>query len=84
MQYSLVAAALVGAVAAVPQWGPHSQGGSWSDDGSWGSSSAASDVTVTDVMTAFTTYCPEATSFSHGGSWYSVTAPTTIVISYST
>lgn len=37
-----------------------------------GSSSAAPSVT-TEVVTSYETYCPEATSFVHGSSTYSVT-----------
>lgn len=37
-----------------------------------GSSSAVPSVT-TEVVTSYETYCPEATSFVHGSSTYSVT-----------
>ncbi|KAL1979558.1 hypothetical protein VTN96DRAFT_5571 [Rasamsonia emersonii] len=45
-----------------------------------GSSSAAPSVT-TEVVTSYETYCPEATSFVHGSSTYSVTKPTTLTLS---
>lgn len=37
-------------------------------------SKAAPPVYVTEVVTAFTTYCPEATVITHKGSTYSVTS----------
>ncbi|ODQ63589.1 hypothetical protein NADFUDRAFT_53252 [Nadsonia fulvescens var. elongata DSM 6958] len=39
-----------------------------------------SDVTVTKVVTALTTYCPEPTTLVHGNKTYTVTAPTTLTI----
>jgi hypothetical protein len=46
----------------------------------WGSNATASDVYVTEVVTAFTTYCPEATQITHGGSTYTVSEATTLTI----
>jgi hypothetical protein len=40
----------------------------------------ASDVYVTEVVTAFTTFCPYATSFTHAGSTYTVSEATTLTI----
>ncbi|KAF2718439.1 hypothetical protein K431DRAFT_191257, partial [Polychaeton citri CBS 116435] len=37
-------------------------------------------VYVTSVVTAFTTYCPEATEITHGGSTYTVSSATTLTI----
>lgn len=40
---------------------------------------AGSNVTyVTEVVDVYTTYCPEATTLTHGSKTYTVTAPTTI------
>jgi len=39
----------------------------YGNNGTWG------EVIVTDVVTSFTTYCPEATTFVHGESTYTVT-----------
>lgn len=38
------------------------------------------DTTVTTVVTAYTTYCPEPTTFTEGHSTYTVTEPTTLTI----
>ncbi|KAK1081683.1 hypothetical protein LTR48_007380, partial [Friedmanniomyces endolithicus] len=40
----------------------------------------ASDVYVTDVVTAYTTYCPEATQITHAGQTYTVSQATTLTI----
>ena len=40
----------------------------------------ASDVYVTEVVTAFTTYCPEATQLTHGGQTYTVSEATTLTV----
>ncbi|KAK3110835.1 hypothetical protein LTR53_014472 [Teratosphaeriaceae sp. CCFEE 6253] len=37
-------------------------------------------VYVTDVVTAYTTYCPEATEITHAGLTYTVSSATTLVI----
>ncbi|PSR87290.1 hypothetical protein BD289DRAFT_344406, partial [Coniella lustricola] len=43
--------------------------------------SAASNVSyTTEIVTAVTTYCPEATVFAHAGTTYSVTSATTLTI----
>ncbi|TPX18434.1 uncharacterized protein E0L32_011675 [Thyridium curvatum] len=43
--------------------------------------SAGSNVTyTTEVVTALTTYCPEATKITHGGKTYTVTEATTLTI----
>lgn len=49
------------------------------------SSSAASGyaATTTAVVTDYTTYCPEATTFTVGSSTYSVSSATTLTIPYS-
>jgi len=41
---------------------------------------SASDVYVTDVVTAYTTYCPEATKVTVGGQTYTVSEATTLTI----
>lgn len=41
---------------------------------------SAADVYVTDVVTAYTTYCPEATKLTQGGQTYTVSEATTLVI----
>lgn len=35
---------------------------------------------VTEVLTAYTTYCPEATKITHAGETYTVTEATTLTI----
>jgi len=35
---------------------------------------------VTEVVTAYTTYCPEPTKITHGGKTYTVTKATTLTI----
>lgn len=35
---------------------------------------------VTEVVTAFTTFCPEATQITHAGETYTVTEATTLTI----
>lgn len=35
---------------------------------------------VTEVVTAYTTYCPEATQITHGGETYTVSEATTLTI----
>lgn len=83
MRFAVATAAvagLAGVAVADGGWGNH--------EGSWGSSaapnatatSAASEVWVTDVVTAFTTYCPYATQLTHGGSTYTVSSATTLTI----
>lgn len=44
------------------------------------SSGWAAPVYVTDVVTAYTTYCPSATKITHGASTYTVTEATTLTI----
>jgi hypothetical protein len=44
----------------------------------WGNSTGL--VYTTEVMTAYTTYCPEATQITHGGVTYTVTEATTLTI----
>lgn len=86
MRFAVAAAAagLAGVAAADGGWGGN---GGWSShEGSWGSSAApnatatSGEVWVTDVVTAFTTYCPEATQITHGGSTYTVSSATTLTI----
>lgn len=44
--------------------------------------SAAQNVSyTTQVVTAYTTYCPEATKITYGANTYTVTKPTTLTIS---
>ncbi|KAF7549520.1 hypothetical protein G7Z17_g6311 [Cylindrodendrum hubeiense] len=40
----------------------------------------AGPVYTTEVVTAFTTYCPEATTLSYGNKTYTITEPTTFTI----
>lgn len=42
--------------------------------------SNVTDVTVTEVVTALTTYCPEPTELTVGGKTYTVTKATTLTI----
>ncbi|KAK3672231.1 hypothetical protein LTR78_007984 [Recurvomyces mirabilis] len=65
MRFTLASAALVGAAAAA---------------GSWPASNGTAPVYVTEVVTAFTTFCPEATLLTHGGSTYTVSQATTLTI----
>lgn len=44
-------------------------------------SNGTGPVFVTEVLTAFTTYCPEPTSIVHNGQTYTVTEATTLTIS---
>lgn len=45
-------------------------------------SAALENVTyTTQVVTAYTTYCPAATKITHGTNTYTVTEPTTLTIS---
>lgn len=37
-------------------------------------------VYTTEVVTAYTTYCPEPTVFAHGNKTYTVTEPTTVTV----
>jgi len=39
-----------------------------------------SDVYVTEVVTALTTYCPEATELTHAGQTYTVSEATSLTI----
>lgn len=65
MRFSVAAtAAFVGAAAA--QYG--------------NSTTTAAPVYVTEVVTAYTTYCPSATEITHGGVTYTVTEATTLTI----
>ena len=84
MRSAVVAASLAGLAAAVPQWGGyphHGGGGSWgSETAGWGTTSSAAPVAsseapvyTTEVVTAYTTYCPEATKITHGGQTYTAT-----------
>merc|ERR1712230_187808 len=41
---------------------------------------SASDVYVTDVVTAYTTYCPNPTKITHKGETYTVSEATTLTI----
>jgi hypothetical protein len=46
------------------------------------SSSVHGNMTyTTEVVTAYTTYCPAATEITHGTNTYTVTEPTTLTIS---
>lgn len=38
------------------------------------------NATTTVITTDFTTYCSEATIFSHGGNTYTVTEPTVVTV----
>lgn len=46
-------------------------------------SNGTAPVYVTEVVTAFTTYCPEATSLTHNGVTYTVSEATTLTITVS-
>lgn len=74
MQYALIAAALVGAVAAAPGWAPPAYGGS--DEGSWGSASTVDHTTVITVTScaAEVTNCP-----ANSPTTYAVTTPSSEV-----
>ncbi|KAL1624782.1 hypothetical protein SLS56_007582 [Neofusicoccum ribis] len=41
---------------------------------------AGNETYVTEVVTAYTTFCPVATEITHGGKTYTVTTPTTLTI----
>ena len=43
-------------------------------------SNGTAPVYVTDVVTAYTTYCPEATIITHKGETYTVSSATTLTI----
>jgi len=45
-----------------------------------GASAGSNDTYVTEVVTAYTTYCPEATQIVHGNVTYTVTSATTLTI----
>lgn len=55
-------------------WGDAPAGPPSNSTGGWG------DSYTTEVVTAFTTYCPKATEITHGGVTYSVTEATTLTI----
>lgn len=60
-------------------WGEHgAPAGPPSNGTGWG------DSYTTEVVTAFTTYCPEATEVSWGGQTYTATEATTLVCSLKT
>lgn len=42
--------------------------------------STASEVYVTDIVTAYTTYCPEATLLTYASQTYTVSEATTLTI----
>lgn len=67
MQFAVAVAALAGVAAA-----GHTAGNS--------TVAAPSDVYVTETLTAFTTYCPEATKITQGGKTYTVTEATSLTI----
>ncbi|KAG0672562.1 hypothetical protein C6P40_001779 [Pichia californica] len=41
---------------------------------------ASNDTVITEVVTAYTTYCPEATEITTNGKTYTVTGATTLTI----
>ncbi|KXT00561.1 hypothetical protein AC578_5236 [Pseudocercospora eumusae] len=72
---------------------PTGYGGSWGSSSSESESAPAyttpaattpagygGDKTVTDVYSEYTTYCPEATTLTHGGKTYTVSTATTLTI----
>lgn len=65
MRSFAVAAAFAGVASAASGWAP--QG-------------TSANVYVTDVVTAYTTYCPSATKLTHAGTTYTVTEATTLTI----
>ncbi|KAK6437850.1 hypothetical protein LTR95_005961 [Oleoguttula sp. CCFEE 5521] len=64
MRSSIIAASF--AAAASASWAPPANG--------------TAPVYVTDVVTAYTTYCPEATQITHAGQTYTVSSATTLTI----
>ncbi|KAK3051422.1 hypothetical protein LTR09_007445 [Extremus antarcticus] len=83
---SAVVAAFAGVAAA--SWAPQEHG---QPGGSWGSPAAPAPVNetapayggdswTTEVVTAWTTFCPKATEITHGGQTYTATEATTLVI----
>ncbi|WPH00440.1 Hypothetical protein R9X50_00326900 [Acrodontium crateriforme] len=66
MQFTTTVVAMAGLAAA--SWAP-----------SYNSSSAAA-VYTTEVVTAYTTYCPESTEITHGTKTYTATASETLTI----
>lgn len=86
MQFTVAALAMAGAAAA--SWSPDAGShGGWGEhgapqgapagppsNGTWGG-----DSYTTEVVTAFTTFCPEATEVTHGGMTYTATEATTLV-----
>jgi len=65
MRFSTVALA-TSVSAGVAQWGPSGNG--------------TGVAYTTEVVTALTTYCPEATEITHNGKTYTVTSATTLTI----
>lgn len=73
MRYTAAAVAMAGLAAA--SWSPDagSRGAAPPANGTW------ADAYTTEVVTAFTTYCPKATEITLGSVTYSVTEATTLV-----
>lgn len=77
MRSAVAAAAFAGIATAA--WAP--QQGGWGSSDSWGETTTSAAPVVssapaqytTDVVTAYTTYCPEATEITHGGQTYTAT-----------
>jgi hypothetical protein len=92
MRSAVVFAALAGAAIATP---PPYQSGTWGESSAAPVESSAAPpvysspaapvsseapVYTTKVVTAYTTYCPEATQITHGGVTYTATEATTLTI----
>lgn len=80
MRYTVAAAVMAGVAAASwsPDMGSHGgyeHGAAPPSNGTWGG-----DSYTTEVVTAFTTYCPQATEITHGGETYTATEATTLTI----
>lgn len=68
MRFAAVAAAATMAGVAIAHDGPH------------GHSNGTAPAYVTEVVTAYTTYCPEPTEITHAGETYTVSEATTLTI----
>jgi hypothetical protein len=91
MRSAVVAATLAGAASAA--WAPPAgySTGSWGESSAAPVVSSAAPVYstpvesapaqyTTEVVTAYTTYCPKATEITHGGQTYTATEATTLTI----
>ncbi|KAH0543809.1 hypothetical protein GP486_008548 [Trichoglossum hirsutum] len=67
MRFSVVAASVLSLAAGASAWSNNT-------------SAADDDVYVTEVVTAYTTFCPGPTVISHAGETYTITKATTLTI----